>query len=368
MRDQVLPGAEACAYQLWVHNIDARGTTREEIPQVRLFPRLPGIRFQNAVHEELVTSLERTGLASQRTPLVIVHTGYASPDLLRQKHARNEALLRKSMETNGESVHNLVHLAHAVGATGRIKEAEGFVNQALDVERAERNRPQFLAELHAFRAMLRTSLAQSFAASHDLEQAISLWPEWGVPYGMLAELRMQQEDLTGAWEAIERARGTEYPPSSVGMNVRRAQSRLEWTLGCLLFQQERIPEAISSCRRSLETDPTYLAARLRLGQLLLDAEDFAAAREVLEPAGEDEAAVSYFVDVASAISLARAMTGDMAGAAACLSPLLDIFADQLGGAQDVGPVELAAAALQTGFAAASRNLLTLFEKTLAVAA
>jgi hypothetical protein len=126
-------------------------------------------------------------------------------------------------------------------------------------------------------------------------------------------------------------------------------------------------QMVAFLRAKLRLDPSNLNARLQLGQILLDVGDFVAAREVLEPAGVDEFAVEQFIDIASSIGVARALTGDRAGAGACFGPLLHLFSAELDGAQHVDLLELAAVLRQAGYATAARNLLVLSEKTLQAA-
>jgi hypothetical protein len=126
-------------------------------------------------------------------------------------------------------------------------------------------------------------------------------------------------------------------------------------------------QMVAFLRAKLRLDPSNLNARLQLGQILLDGGDFVAAREVLEPAGVDEFAVEQFIDIASSIGVARALTGDRAGAGACFGPLLHLFSAELDGAQHVDLLELAAVLRQAGYATAARNLLVLSEKTLQAA-
>jgi tetratricopeptide (TPR) repeat protein len=368
LRDQVLVRAEPRAYEMEIHNEDASGMLRDRVLQVRIFPRHPKVRFQHIIHEELVTSLRAAGIPREVTEMAIVHTGYASPEMLRRKHARNEALLRKSLQDNGVSVHHLVHLAHAVGGTGRLQEGEAFITQAIEVQAAAGDRPQLLAELYTFRARFRASLSNRFGAVRDLEQAIALWPGWGLAPGMLAQLLLEGDDEAGALEHVHLARTGTYPVSEVALPVRRMHADMECAAGNVHLRRDERDPAIASFLRALEIDPGYLHVRLQVGQLLLDSEQFETAREVLEPAGEDEGAVPHFVDLASGIGLARAVSGDLAGASACLSPLVELLSTQLNGAEDVNPLQLSAAALLAGYPAASRNLLSLFEKTLAAAA
>ena len=53
--------------------------------QLRMFPNRPDIRFEGAVHEQAVHSLERLKIPVQMSSVTIVHTGYASETVVREK-------------------------------------------------------------------------------------------------------------------------------------------------------------------------------------------------------------------------------------------------------------------------------------------
>lgn len=364
MRDEVLPRAERCAYEFEVHNTDAAGAVRDTFVQTRVFPRLREVRFQHAIHEEIITSLDRAGIERESTPLVIVHTGYASPEEVERKNQRNQAILRRSLQAHGASVHHLVHLAYSVSASGEVGEAEELLGRAIELEESTGPRRELLAELYALRASFVLARSDRLAAIYDLEQAISLDPHWAVPRVQMAEVRVQEKDWTRAWQAIEQARSGVHRAGVLGLGSRRSRSLVERLAGFVLKQQDRPEEALECLGRAVQLDPFHLEARLELGQTLLDREEFTAAREVLEPAGEDEAAADRFVEVAAAIGLARAMTGELESAGACLAPLLEIFAPELDGAENASPLELSKAMLRTGHPAAARNMLVLYQRTL----
>ena len=68
---------------------------RTEFLQLRCFPNLPGVRFENPVHEQVAYSLDRLGLRPVTTGVRINHLGYSHPEEYRRKVERNLRILQK---------------------------------------------------------------------------------------------------------------------------------------------------------------------------------------------------------------------------------------------------------------------------------
>lgn len=368
MRDEVLPTAGRRAFLLPVQNVDESGDVFDTFVQTRLFPRLPGARFVNRVHEQITDSLKALDVELVRTEIEIRHTGYGSPEAVREKGLRNLQLLQAETDKGEKSLHHLIHMAQTLFGLGRAQEADASITDAIQRANEEGAQQALRAELYALRAGYRACIANLLGATYDLEEATHLWPEWGVPYAALAEIRLRESRWDDVAEMVERARAAEFVAGIVGFPLSRAQGNVEWIAGRLALRADDRGEAERCYHAALELHPKHVDARMELGQLLLDREAYADAREVLEPVGENEAAAEHLVEVAAAIGFARAMTGDMGGASACLAPLLDIFSPELEGAQDVSPIELAQVMLRTGHPVAAKNMMLLFQKTMRTAA
>lgn len=87
------------AYYVWQVSPTSLGYTIYT-PQIRIFPRVPGLRWEIPIHEQILPSLMRSGVRTQLTDLRIEHLGYLDPDVVRRKHRRNLRLLKMRLRQN----------------------------------------------------------------------------------------------------------------------------------------------------------------------------------------------------------------------------------------------------------------------------
>lgn len=102
--------------------------------KVRLFPNLPGVRFENPIHEMVEPTLERLGIPVKECELIVHHYGYL--DEQRQQRKKNyyyELGKRKYLESGG-APHALVELAIQAGGVGRYDEAVELWLKALEMD------------------------------------------------------------------------------------------------------------------------------------------------------------------------------------------------------------------------------------------
>jgi hypothetical protein len=90
-------GSPAVAFQLVQNNTEDPGRTGMLVGIVRLFPRLPTVRYEWPIHEQVVTSLQRAGVPVVATEIAFIHTGYADPARRLDKQRRNLAILQAQL-------------------------------------------------------------------------------------------------------------------------------------------------------------------------------------------------------------------------------------------------------------------------------
>lgn len=361
MRDEVLPSGPPRAYAFEVQNADASGGVADVFLSTRLFPRLPGVAFRNAIHEQLTESLQESGVPVERSGLAVLHTGYASPAEVRRKALRNERLLLRALDERPGNLPLRVYLAQTLRELGRAGEAVEHLSAAISQLDDDAQNPRLVASLLVLRANLRLSLSDRAGTEGDLRAAIRAWPAWGIPKVALAALLMDAGRWDEARKALESADGASYEPGVIGLPLRAYQHSREVLAAKVLQRRGDVAGSIECLDRALALEPRDAGTRLELGRALVDQGEYFRAREVLEAGevggGEPQVVVCW----ASALGLACALSGDAASAGAYLSPLLDLFADRLGGADDVDPLQLAEVMLQAGFGDAAEYMIRLHQ-------
>jgi glycosyltransferase involved in cell wall biosynthesis len=93
------------AFRLWQKSSSDGGRTGMIVPIVRLFPKVPAVRYEWPIHEQVETSLGRAGIPIEDTRIEILHYGYADPVRNKAKQQRNRAILRRQIdEGNGTAL------------------------------------------------------------------------------------------------------------------------------------------------------------------------------------------------------------------------------------------------------------------------
>jgi hypothetical protein len=101
-------GSAAIAFNLVQKSTSDNGATGMLVSMARLFPNRPEIRYEWPIHEQVSTSILRSGIPLRETPIEIIHTGYAEPTRNHEKQLRNLAIL-EAQAAAGKDVYPLTY-------------------------------------------------------------------------------------------------------------------------------------------------------------------------------------------------------------------------------------------------------------------
>lgn len=82
------------AFYLWQGSPEKNGRF-VLVPQVRIFPLLPGALWEIPLHEQILPSLKRIGVPTEVTDLRVEHSGYWNESEVTAKNLRNLEILRR---------------------------------------------------------------------------------------------------------------------------------------------------------------------------------------------------------------------------------------------------------------------------------
>ena len=103
--------------------LDDRGYESVSCLQMRLFPNLPGVNFQMPIHEQVTISLADLGIEMIPADVRVVHTGYTTPEVVREKKDRYLEIMERWLESHPEDYMVRSHVALTYHSTGRLQES-----------------------------------------------------------------------------------------------------------------------------------------------------------------------------------------------------------------------------------------------------
>lgn len=97
--ENLLTRTDGKAYFIWQFSPAKHGEKIDHIfvPQLRLFPNVPGVKWEIPIHEQIAPSILRLGIQTELTDLRIDHAGYFLAEDVFKKHMRNLPLLRRQV-------------------------------------------------------------------------------------------------------------------------------------------------------------------------------------------------------------------------------------------------------------------------------
>jgi tetratricopeptide (TPR) repeat protein len=134
--------AEPAAYYMTILGDDApdpRG-----IKQPRLFKLAPDARWEYRVHEQIAVPLLRLGYPLYETDIIVRHTGYPSPEVVRRKGERNLRLLLLDIAEHPNEPITLFHLGMTYVLLARFAEAVPCLEKALRPLRPHHHEARFV--------------------------------------------------------------------------------------------------------------------------------------------------------------------------------------------------------------------------------
>jgi len=122
---------------IFVGLLDRRYDRDFQSIQLRVFPNHKDLKFNGRVHEQISFSAESQGIKYATCEITVVHMGYTSPEIIKEKLERNLQILLRDIEDNQAPFFDLVNLAKTLIGLQRDKEATPYIERALELIRTD---------------------------------------------------------------------------------------------------------------------------------------------------------------------------------------------------------------------------------------
>ncbi len=139
---QAVRGKKADAFYLKVFSpvSERMGNVPHEQAYPRLFRKLPGVRFEGKIHEQISPSLIRAGARFAHLDVTILHLGYnLDEDAIQQKIERNLSYLRQQLREEPTNPYVYFQLGQTLILNRQPEEGKKYLQRALDFDRLPTN-------------------------------------------------------------------------------------------------------------------------------------------------------------------------------------------------------------------------------------
>ena len=181
--------------------LEDRGYESVSCLQMRLFPNLPGVKFEMPIHEQVTISLAALGIEMIPVDVVVVHTGYTTPEVVAEKKDRYLAIMESWLEGHPGDYMVRSHVALTYHSTGRHAESIDAYRAIVEESRCldDRNWVVYTTSL--------LFLGRTYLKTGDLEKARDYMhkaeevdPEYILTRFSLAELYLERGEFQRALE------------------------------------------------------------------------------------------------------------------------------------------------------------------------
>src|SRR3990170_2513261 len=259
----------------------------------RLFRCHPAIRFEGAIHEQILPSIERIGGKVLRTDIVIQHWAYAATeDKKRHRAERNLRYLLAEVKRIPDDPFVHFNLGMTYRELGQQDMAICSFHCSLDKDDGHIKR-ELIGQIHLNLAKLYLESGNHTKAAYHAQQVAKFEPDNPLSSYILATLAVIDNQFNAAIKYLEKAtqiaRGKEVLSPSVELNM----SRIYLELGCCRSAAGDYDGAEAEFLRSIECNASVALPHLLLGNCRFMRGDLVGARDmyervlVLDPSVED---------------------------------------------------------------------------------
>ncbi len=243
--------------------------TQDEFYQLRLFPKLPGVKFERPIHEQVEGSLSRLKIEVEPKEIVINHLGYANREKKRRKYLRNLRILRERTSKHPDDFYSGFHLASIYDSLGEPEKALQVVKRLQEDPGFDCFSRDLLLYTYILEAKLHCELGKRGESVATLLQAVKKGRNFWPAKFYLGELLCLKRDFSQALPYLQQVKETGPKTVNLPLPIPLMRAKTDYWLGICYEETNQIQKAIKAYQRCISQKPDSFVPYYRLGKLLL---------------------------------------------------------------------------------------------------
>lgn len=257
-------GDEHVARVMKCHCLSGSGGTATTVDHVRLFRRLPEVRWKYRVHEQILPAVRASGGTVQWTDVTITHVGYADPAARGLKLERDVRLLLAEREQWPDDPFTLFNLGCVYDEMGDSALALPCLRRSLELSHPG---DSIVRKLHAMIAQCQRKMNNMAEAAEAIRSGRAFYPNDAELLFLEGLIRQEQGDLSSAERAWKELLSGGDDPHFASVAEGLRGHRVRHNLAVICREQGRLAEAEEHWLAALADQPQFMPAKQGLAEL-----------------------------------------------------------------------------------------------------
>lgn len=241
-----------------------------DFSQVRLFPRENGIYFEQAIHEQVMFTLQKNRVPfRKRNDISILHRGYEKRDAHIEKAKRNLKLINIELKTNTKSPSLLMSKGDALTVLNKEKEAFHIYKSIIDNDEYCKINTDIFVQAHLNCANYMVKMKVDRYAIPLLEKALTIDPTRTEAMLALGKIVKKNGDTISAQQLFHKAATTNPPARLTATPSQKIRLEAIYALTDLLIEKGSFDDAATLMTAAIKDYPNVPAFFNLSGKIFL---------------------------------------------------------------------------------------------------
>ncbi len=254
-----------------------------KIHLLRLFRNNPKIRFEGAIHEQVLESILGNNWKISSSGIKLQHLGYdLSPENMLKKQYRNLGLLDQALFTDSKNAYLLFQRAKTYLAIGNLSLAERDIKSAISLAGSQSS---VLPQALNYGGIIAFQSKNLTLAAERAKKSLKIVPQQSFACYVLGEALTASGDFANAliaYNAMISVENTQDPIAQIIGEYNLPPEQMHFRFGRCYVGLQQWDKAKYEFQKGIEINNKEIGCRIGLANVYLRLENFAHSRKILQ--------------------------------------------------------------------------------------